>query len=222
MPPHEDPQERETTSRPWSSIPPAASSRLPNGCWCTQATRVRALWDDLVATVTALVAQGQQQADALARLTEEQPIREEGANKTGPAGKPLPQQARRRAPRGRLRRSSSRWRATPTSSNWPRSTWVHDLLLPGLRAGGHLQQPVVPAVGPSSRGRRAAPRPVAGLAAVHRRRSRPGRTLRRRDHLDPALLQLRAAEGAFGACTASPAHHRLLASPAPASEGEVA
>ncbi|WP_435836681.1 DUF4913 domain-containing protein [Streptomyces albus] len=51
-----------------------------------------------------------------------------------------------------------------------------------------------------------------------------GPSLWRRDHLDPALLQLRAADGPFGACTTSPArpNHRLLASPAPASEGEVA
>ncbi|SFC59549.1 DUF4913 domain-containing protein [Streptomyces aidingensis] len=40
-----------------------------------------------------------------------------------------------------------------------------------------------------------------------------------RDHLDPALLQLRSADGPFGACTTSPArpHHRLLPAPEPAA-----
>ncbi|GAA1890574.1 DUF4913 domain-containing protein [Streptantibioticus ferralitis] len=42
-----------------------------------------------------------------------------------------------------------------------------------------------------------------------------------RDHLDHALLQLRAPDGPFAACTTSPARptHRVLATPAPAQPG---
>ncbi|MDF3291894.1 DUF4913 domain-containing protein [Streptomyces silvisoli] len=47
-----------------------------------------------------------------------------------------------------------------------------------------------------------------------------GPSIWHRDHLDPALLQLRSADGPFAACTTSAArpNHRLLASPVPASE----
>ncbi|KJK55014.1 DUF4913 domain-containing protein, partial [Saccharothrix sp. ST-888] len=42
-----------------------------------------------------------------------------------------------------------------------------------------------------------------------------------RDHLAPALLELRAPDGPFAACTTSPSrpNHRLLATPAPAEFG---
>lgn len=42
-----------------------------------------------------------------------------------------------------------------------------------------------------------------------------------RDHLDPALVHLRAPDGPFAACTTSPTrpNHRLLATPAPAPTG---
>jgi len=42
-----------------------------------------------------------------------------------------------------------------------------------------------------------------------------------RDHLDQALVHLRAPDGPFAACTTSPARptHRVLATPAPASAG---
>ncbi|MEV7088024.1 DUF4913 domain-containing protein [Streptomyces sp. NPDC093085] len=42
-----------------------------------------------------------------------------------------------------------------------------------------------------------------------------------RDHLDQALVHLRAADGPFGACTTSPSrlNHRVLATPAPALTG---
>ncbi|WP_269858014.1 DUF4913 domain-containing protein [Streptomyces sp. RPT161] len=42
-----------------------------------------------------------------------------------------------------------------------------------------------------------------------------------RDHLDHALLQLRAADGPFAACTTTPARptHRVLTTPAPAPTG---
>ncbi|MGP3775451.1 DUF4913 domain-containing protein [Streptomyces sp. SDT5-1] len=42
-----------------------------------------------------------------------------------------------------------------------------------------------------------------------------GPSMWHRDHLDPTLLQLRAPDGPFGACTTSPArpNHRLLAAP---------
>jgi len=42
-----------------------------------------------------------------------------------------------------------------------------------------------------------------------------------RDHLDQALVHLRAPDGPFAACTTSPARptHRVLAAPAPAATG---
>jgi len=42
-----------------------------------------------------------------------------------------------------------------------------------------------------------------------------------RDHLDPALLQVRAPDGPFAACTTSPSrpNHRVLAAPGPVQNG---
>ncbi|MFE0762884.1 DUF4913 domain-containing protein [Streptomyces smyrnaeus] len=181
--------------------------------------------DDLVATVAALVTQSQQQAATLARLTDEQPTPQEGGGNNGPG-----------------REATSTSEGAKDGSKGPSSlfilalegrayeqelaalaTWVHNLLLP-------VYGREITSSSPWCQQWSEHPEAVARLHALwlawqqytDAEAGLAGPSLWHRDHLDPALLHLRAADGPFGACTTSPArpNHRLLAAPEPASDGE--
>lgn len=183
--------------------------------------------DDLVATVTRLVTESRKQGETLARLTDDQPS-SEGGDQADPAH-----------PGGTASASAlTGGNSSVPEEDGPASVfilalgakayvvelaaltnWVHDLLLPvygrEITTGRPwcLQWPEHPEA-------------VARLHALwlawqqltDTQAGLTGPSTWHRDHLDPALLQLRTPDGPFGACTTSAArpHHRLLASPEPA------
>ncbi|MFI2263740.1 DUF4913 domain-containing protein [Streptomyces tubercidicus] len=183
--------------------------------------------DDLVATVTQLVAESRKQGETLARLTDEQPPAQGGEqDETGHAEGTTPTSA----PEGSD--------AAATGAEGPTSifilaldgeayaeelaaltTWVRHLLLP-------VYGREITTGRPWCQLWHEHPEAVARLHALWLAWQQltdieagpTGPSVWQRDHLDPALLQLRAPDGPFGACTTSPArpNHRLLASPEPA------
>ncbi|MFJ8107984.1 DUF4913 domain-containing protein [Streptomyces sp. NPDC096132] len=182
--------------------------------------------DDLVATVTRLVAESRKQGETLARLTDDQPAPQDGEpvdpeHPENPATAPAPAEAN----------------ADGAKDNGPASVfilalgaqayavelaaltnWVHNLLLP-------VYGREITTGRPWCRQWQEHPEAVARLHALWLawqqltdvQAGLTGPSTWHRDHLDPALLQLRTPDGPFGACTTSAArpHHRLLASPEP-------
>ncbi|WP_405931511.1 DUF4913 domain-containing protein [Streptomyces sp. NBC_00827] len=179
--------------------------------------------DDLVATVTRLVAESRKQGETLARLSDDQPSQDDGE----PADPVRPESP-----------ASASAPAEGNANDGPASVfilalgakayaeelaaltnWVHNLLLP-------VYGREITTGRPWCRQWQEHPEAVARLHALWLawqqltdvQAGLTGSSTWHRDHLDPALLQLRTPDGPFGACTTSAArpHHRLLASPEPA------
>ncbi|MEV5485597.1 MULTISPECIES: DUF4913 domain-containing protein [Streptomyces] len=182
--------------------------------------------DDLVSTVARLVAESRKQSETLARLTDDQPLAEAG-EPAEPTVEP-----------GAVPVSDRSANTQDSQDDGPSSvlilaldgkayaeelaaltSWVHHLLLP-------VYGREITTSRPWCQQWREHPEAVARLHALwlawqHLTDVEAGLTgpsTWHRDHLDPALLQLRTPDGPFGACTTSPArpNHRLLAPPEPA------
>ncbi|MFC4607760.1 DUF4913 domain-containing protein [Streptomyces maoxianensis] len=183
--------------------------------------------DDLVSTVTRLVSESRKQGETLARLTDEQPSPEDGdgaelepddskvAASTTPAESDAP---------GQEEDPSSIFIMALDGKAYaeelaPLASWVHDLLLP-------VYGREITTGRPWCQRWQEHPEAVARLHALWLAWQQltdveaglTGPSTWHRDHLDPAWLQLRMADGPFGACTTNPTrpNHRLLASPVPA------
>ncbi|MGW2339495.1 DUF4913 domain-containing protein [Streptomyces sp. NPDC001661] len=174
--------------------------------------------NDLVATVTRLVAESRKQSDTLARLTDEAAA-EHPAGLPGVSG---PADANTSAGPGAPHEG-------PTSifilaldgkaydeELTALTRWVHHLLIP-------VYGREISTSRPWCRQWQEHPEAVARLHALWLAWQQltdieaglAGPQTWHRDHLDPTLIQLRAPDGPFGACTTSAArpHHRLLAAP---------
>ncbi|MFF4605975.1 DUF4913 domain-containing protein [Streptomyces sp. NPDC001339] len=183
--------------------------------------------DDLVATVTELVTESRKQGETLARLTDEQPPRQDGEHdepvhteENTPASAPAGSDAAAPGAEG----PSSIFILALDGKAYAEelaalTTWVHHLLLP-------VYGREITTGRPWCQQWHEHPEAVARLHALWLAWQQltdveaglAGPSTWHRDHLDPALLQLRTPDGPFGACTTSPArpNHRLLASPEPA------
>ncbi|MFG3363534.1 DUF4913 domain-containing protein [Streptomyces sp. NPDC048156] len=183
--------------------------------------------DDLVATVTRLVTESRKQGETLARLTDDQPHQEDGeqvesAHPGGTASASAPAAGGPGAPGEEgpasvfiLALDAKAYAAELAAL----ANWVHALLLP-------VYGREITTGRPWCRQWQEHPEAVARLHALwlawqqltDAQAGLTGPSTWHRDHLDPALLQLRTPDGPFGACTTSAArpHHRLLASPEPA------
>ncbi|WP_432144306.1 DUF4913 domain-containing protein [Streptomyces sp. bgisy084] len=169
--------------------------------------------DDLVSAVAQLTAESRKQGKILARLTDEQSSEPEGEQV-----EPDPEEgAGAEAP-------SSVFILALDGKAYAEelaglTVWVHHLLLPVYGREISTGRPWCPQWHEH-------PEAVARLHALWLawqqltdvKAGLAGPSTWHRDHLDPALLQLRTPDGPFGACTTSPArpNHRLLASPEPA------
>ncbi|MFK0107247.1 DUF4913 domain-containing protein [Streptomyces sp. NPDC091217] len=179
--------------------------------------------DDLVATVTRLTAESRKQSETLARLTDDQPSEDVGeaadpVHPESPASASTP--AEGNADGGPASVFILALGAKAYAEELAALTnWVHNLLLP-------VYGREITTGRPWCRQWQEHPEAVARLHALWLawqqltdvQAGLTGPSTWHRDHLDPALLQLRTPEGPFGACTTSAArpHHRLLASPEPA------
>ncbi|MFB4193359.1 DUF4913 domain-containing protein [Streptomyces carpaticus] len=157
--------------------------------------------DDLAASVARLVTESRAQGELLGRLAEETPS-------TGPE----PQSVFILALDGEAYRTELA----------ALSDWVHHLLLP-------VYGREITTNRPWCQQWRAHPEAVARLHGLWLAWQQltdveaglAGPATWHRDHLEPTLLQLRSADGPFGACTTSSSrpHHRLLSTPEPGPEG---
>ncbi|MEU1299967.1 DUF4913 domain-containing protein [Streptomyces shenzhenensis] len=179
--------------------------------------------DDLVATVTRLVADSRKQGETLARLTDEHssPQDAEQDEPPGDAVSPSPTDA---SPNTQEGEPSSIFILALAGSAYGKElaalkNWVDHLLLP-------VYGREITTGRPWCAQWQEHPEAVARLHALwlawqqltDTEAGLTGPSTWHRDHLDPALLQLRTSDGQFGACTTSPArpNHRLLAHPEPA------
>ncbi|MER6998224.1 DUF4913 domain-containing protein [Streptomyces sp. NPDC000410] len=182
--------------------------------------------DDLVATVTRLVAESRKQGKTLARLIEGAPPSdyEVGEAGHGPGEGSAAAASAAAEPDGSQERTASvfilAFDGTAYAEELAALTrWVHDLLLP-------VYGREITTGRPWCQQWREHPEAVARLHALwlawqqltDAEAGLTGPSTWHRDHLDPTLLQLRTPDGPFGACTTSPTrpNHRLLASPEPA------
>lgn len=183
--------------------------------------------DDLVATVTRLVAESRKQGETLARLTNDQPFQNDGeqvdpVQPEGSVSSSVPTGGNPSAPEedGPASVFILALGAKAYAEELAALTnWVHDLLLP-------VYGREITTGRPWCLQWQEHPEAVARLHALWLAWQQltdveaglTGPSTWHRDHLDPALLQLRTPDGPFGACTTSAArpHHRLLASPEPA------
>ncbi|MDJ1131996.1 DUF4913 domain-containing protein [Streptomyces iconiensis] len=173
--------------------------------------------DDLVSTVSGLVAETRKQGETLARLTDERPSQdgEEDEPGRGTGGAP----SRKSDGEG----SGSVFILALAGTSYAQElaalkVWVEDLLLPVYGREITSTRPWCPQWTEH-------PEAVARLHALwlawqqftDAEAGLAGPSLWHRDHLDPGLMQLRAPDGPFSACTTSPSrpNHRLLASPDP-------
>ncbi|MEV7393734.1 DUF4913 domain-containing protein [Streptomyces sp. NPDC091215] len=179
--------------------------------------------DDLVATVTRLTAESRKQSETLARLTDDQPSEDVG-EAADPVHPESPASASTPAEGNADGRPASVFILALGAKAYAEelaalTNWVHNLLLP-------VYGREITTGRPWCRQWQEHPEAVARLHALWLawqqltdvQAGLTGPSTWHRDHLDPALLQLRTPEGPFGACTTSAArpHHRLLASPEPA------
>lgn len=183
--------------------------------------------DDLVAAVTRLVAESRKQGETLARLTDDQPSPEDGEG-ADPVLAESPASAS--APTGGGANASKEGGSASVfilalgakayaEELAALTNWVHNLLLP-------VYGREITTGRPWCRQWQEHPEAVARLHALWLawqqltdvQAGLTGPSTWHRDHLDPALLQLRTPDGPFGACTTSATrpHHRLLAAPEPA------
>ncbi|MEU9122831.1 DUF4913 domain-containing protein [Streptomyces sp. NPDC048506] len=183
--------------------------------------------DDLVATVTRLVADSRKQGETLARLANEQPPhrdreqdepgRAEGATPTSaPAGDDSAVTGAEGPSSIFILALDGKVYAEELAAL---TAWVHHLLLPVYGREITTGRPWCQRWWEH-------PEAVARLHALWLAWQQltdieaglTGPSTWHRDHLDPALMQLRTADGPFGACTTSSArpNHRLLAAPEPA------
>ncbi|MFM9371867.1 DUF4913 domain-containing protein [Streptomyces sp. Da 82-17] len=178
--------------------------------------------DDLASTVARLVAESHRQRDTLSRLTDEQPtVRSEGSvvDEVGREGdvtstpvEPSPENSLTSVFILALDGKTYENELTALTR------WVHDLLLP-------VYGREITANRPWCRQWQEHPEAIARLHGLWLawqqltdvQAGLAGPSTWHRDHLDPTLMQLRAPDGPFAACTTSPARptHRLLASPEP-------
>ena len=179
--------------------------------------------DDLVATVTRLVAESRKQGETLARLTDDQPSQEDG-EPADPVHPDSPASASAPAEGDATDGPASVFILALGAEAYAEelaalTNWVHNLLLP-------VYGREITTGRPWCQQWQEHPEAVARLHALWLawqqltdvQAGLTGPSTWHRDHLDPALLQLRTPDGPFGACTTSAArpHHRLLASPEPA------
>ncbi|MGW2702371.1 DUF4913 domain-containing protein [Streptomyces sp. NPDC001340] len=179
--------------------------------------------DDLVATVTRLVAESRKQGETLARLTDDQPS-EDDSEPADPAHPESPASASAPAEGNANDGPASVFILALGAKAYAEelaalTNWVHNLLLP-------VYGREITTGRPWCRQWQEHPEAVARLHALWLawqqltdvQAGLTGPSTWHRDHLDPALLQLRTPDGPFGACTTSATrpHHRLLASPEPA------
>ncbi|MGW5017082.1 DUF4913 domain-containing protein [Streptomyces cacaoi] len=176
--------------------------------------------DDLVSTVSGLVAETRRQGETLARLADERPAPQDGEEE-GPSRETAgPSKGEDGSPG-----ASSVFILAMAGQAYAEElaalrVWVEDLLLP-------VYGREITSTRPWCAQWAEHPEAVARLHALwlawqqytDAEAGLSGPALWHRDHLDPTLLQLRAPDGPFSACTTSPSrpNHRLLASPAPAA-----
>ncbi|MFE0187580.1 DUF4913 domain-containing protein [Streptomyces sp. NPDC059008] len=183
--------------------------------------------DDLVSTVTQLVAESRKQGETLARLTDEQSPGQDCehdepgcAEGTAPVSAPAGSDSAATGAEGPSSIFILALAGTAYAEELAAlTTWVHHLLLP-------VYGREITTSRPWCQQWHEHPEAVARLHALWLAWQQltdieagpTGPSVWQRDHLDPALLQLRTPDGPFGACTTSPARpsHRLLASPEPA------
>ncbi|MEV3853153.1 DUF4913 domain-containing protein [Streptomyces sp. NPDC050095] len=174
--------------------------------------------DDLVATVMRLVAESRKQGETLARLADEASTAEDSEKPvpTGPADAPAPA-----GPGASQDGPTSIFILALDGKSYTEelaalTNWVHHLLVP-------VYGREVSTTRPWCRKWQEHPEAVARLHALwlawqqltDAEAGLTGPSTWHRDHLDPTLLQLRAPDGPFGACTTSSTrpNHRLLAAP---------
>lgn len=181
--------------------------------------------DDLVATVTRLVTESRKQSETLARLADDQPPPRDGEpddpeHPESPAPGPSAVEANSAKEDGPasvfILALGTQVYAVELAAL---TNWVHNLLLP-------VYGREITTGRPWCQQWQEHPEAVARLHALWLawqqltdvQAGLTGPSTWHRDHLDPALLQLRTPDGPFGACSTSAArpHHRLLASPEPA------
>lgn len=182
--------------------------------------------DDLVSTVTRLVAESRKQGETLARLTDEEPAPDGGQQaSTGRTYSAVTATARADGdPDTEDEGPSSIFILALDGKAYAEelaalTSWVHELLLP-------VYGREVTTSRPWCQQWQEHPEAVARLHALWLAWQQltdveaglTGPPTWHRDHLDPSIQQLRTPDGPFGACTTSAdrPNHRLLASPEPA------
>lgn len=182
--------------------------------------------DDLVSTVSGLVAETRKQGETLTRLTDERPSladgKAQGFGRAAPTAPPSGGSGSDEASSVFILAMAG---PAYTEELAALKVWVEDLLLP-------VYGREVTSTGPWCSQWTEHPEAVARLHALWlawqqftgTEAGLAGPSLWHRDHLDPGLMQLRAPDGPFSACTTSPSrpNHRLLASPDPAAYGVAA
>ncbi|MFC9534882.1 DUF4913 domain-containing protein [Streptomyces sp. NPDC056975] len=181
--------------------------------------------DDLVSIVTQLVTATRKQNETLARLTDEEPSINDGANGEAESdgAQTAVSAAAEAAPAAPEEAPTSIFILALDGTMYTNELaalthWVDDLLLP-------VYGREVTTSRPWCQQWQEHPEAVARLHALWLAWQQltdveaglTGPSTWHRDHLDPTLLQLRTPDGPFGACTTSATrpNHRLLASPSP-------
>ncbi|MFJ8928024.1 DUF4913 domain-containing protein [Streptomyces sp. NPDC102364] len=178
--------------------------------------------DDLVATVTRLAAESRKQSDTLARLSNEATSEHNATTNADTRGVSGPADANTSAePDTRHEGPTSIFILALDGKAYNEelaalTRWVHHLLIP-------VYGREISTSRPWCRQWQEHPEAVARLHALWLAWQQltdvesglTGPQAWHRDHLDPTLMQLRAPDGPFGACTTSTArpNHRLLAAP---------
>ncbi|MFB8267452.1 DUF4913 domain-containing protein [Streptomyces sp. NPDC055955] len=181
--------------------------------------------NDLVSTVTQLVTATRKQNETLARLTDEEPSINDGTKgeaKSDDSQTPASATAEA-APAASEKAPTTIFILALDGTAYTEelaalTNWLDDLLLP-------VYGREVTTSRPWCQQWQDHPEAVARLHALWLAWQQltdveaglTGPSTWHRDHLDPTLLQLRAPDGPFGACTtnATRPNHRLLASPQP-------
>lgn len=181
--------------------------------------------DDLVSTVSGLVAASRKQAETLARLTDEEPSPPDGEEERPgreTATPPISESGPAEAASVFVLALAGQAYAEELAAL---KVWVEDLLLP-------VYGREITSTRPWCAQWTKHPEAVARLHALwlawqqftDAEAGLSGPSMWHRDHLDPALLQLRAPDGPFSACTTSPTrpNHRLLPAPDPTAYRDAA
>ncbi|WP_063728765.1 DUF4913 domain-containing protein [Streptomyces sp. RTd22] len=181
--------------------------------------------DDLVSTVSGLVAETRKQGETLALLTDELPCSQEGEEEQ-------PCRGTTRGSDGGVGQveGGSAFILALAGTVYAKElaalkVWVDDLLLP-------VYGREITSTRPWCAQWTEHPEAVARLHALwlawqqftDTEAGLAGPSMWHRDHLDPTMLQLRASDGPFSACTTSPTrpNHRLLSAPDPSANRQAA